>query len=401
MQGLIKFRLKLDFLINPFYLFCLGFSLSVFLYTWGWSNIFPNLSAGLILFFLLSFTLFIVAGYRFGKIQAELKPVKTPNFHYNDIMFGLIMGLGIVNILFMGYLPVLDRSHNYREFGVPVIDPVFNTLAIFFSVYFLQIFLNSKKKRFLIYLFVIIVLQFLIFRRSTIVWIFTSSVFLLIYHYRRISLLLILIFLISVPVFSYSFGLYGNYRSNLSKSFIIDDLGASETFKNLRISHNHYISYLYVSSPLANLQKNIDEGNGFLNNGNIKNLIFYNIIPESFTARLSKTFNLVPPEISLITPELIVGTFLIVSFVTMGWAGMIIMLVFFFGFIILCLYLSGRWNTFRVITLCILSTTSSLLIFSNFLNRLDVLLMLFIYPVLFHFIYSKGSLEIPAVLSES
>jgi hypothetical protein len=37
-----------------------------------------------------------------------------------------------------------------------------------------------------------------------------------------------------------------------------------------------------------------------------------------------------------------------------------------------------------------LSTTITLLIFSNFLNRLDVILMLFVYPVLFHFIFKKS-----------
>ena len=53
----------------------------------------------------------------------------------------------------MGYLPVLDRSHDYREFGMPVIDPVFNSLSIFFSVFFFQSYLGGKKEKVSVFMF--------------------------------------------------------------------------------------------------------------------------------------------------------------------------------------------------------------------------------------------------------
>jgi hypothetical protein len=194
--------------------------------------------------------------------------------------------------------------------------------------------------------------------------------------------------IICIPLLSYCFGLYGNTRSNLIKSVVLNDLGASETFRRTGISYNHYITYLYISSPLANLQKNVDEGNGFLNKGDLKSFIFYNIIPESFTMRLNRILNLESPGYSLITPQLIVGSFLMVSFFTLGWLGIIIMVFYLLAFILLCLYLLKRQDSFQLTTLCILSTSVSLLIFSNFLNRLDVILMLFIYPAIFQLIYS-------------
>lgn len=390
MSGLLKTKVNLGFVVNPFYLYCLAFSMAIFVYLWGWSDIFPKLSVSLLLFFAFSFILFIIAGYKFGQRNLErLYPQRFPIF-LNDIMFGMIVFLGLLNVILMGYLPILDRTHNYREFGAPVIDPVFNTLSIFFSVFFLQSFLNNKRKRLLVYVFIILVIQILLFRRSTIVWIFTSCTFLLLSYYRRISLLFILAFIICIPLFSYSFGLYGNTRSNLTKSIVLDDLGASDAFKKTGISYNHYITYLYISSPLANLQKNIDEQMEILNSGDFKGLLFFSLIPESFTMRLKNAFKLIPPNCSLITPELIVGTFFMVSFYTMGWPGMVIMLLFLFAFIMLCLFLSDRWNTFQVTLFCILSTAVSLLIFSNFLNRLDVVMMLFIYPVAFHFIYTRA-----------
>lgn len=390
MLKLLKKKVNLAFSVNPFYLYCVAFSLAIFVYSWGWSNIFPELSAGLILFFAISFVLFIFAGNLFRKEEFILWNYHNCFPYLNDIVFLLIIILGFMNILFMGYIPILNRSNNYREYGIPVIDPVFNTLSIFFSVWFFQSYLEKKKKRLLIYILIILLIQIFLFRRSTIVWIITSLSFLFLLYKRKINLLVIISGIISIIFFSYLFGLYGNVRSNLTEEMVLNNLGASETFKNSGINYNHYMTYLYVSSPLANLQENINGGNGFFNNRDVKDLFFYCLMPVSLTMRLEKQLNLTPPKCSLITPELIVGSFFMISFYTMGWPGMIIMLIFLFVFIVLCLFIIKNWDTFRVTTFAILSTTVCLLIFSNFMNRLDVILMLFFYPVMFHFIFTRN-----------
>jgi hypothetical protein len=301
----------------------------------------------------------------------------------------VIIILGFINVLYMGYLPVLDRSHNYREFGMPVIDPLFNSLSIFFSVFFFRSFLENRKIRPLVYLIIILIIQAIIFRRSAIVWIITSSSFFYILYKKKIRLLLIILSIICIPALSYCFGLYGNFRSNLTKSFVFNDLGASETFKNSGISYNHYMTYLYLSSPLANLQQNIDSKNQEYKNENIKNFLFYCLVPQSLTIRLEKPFHLSAPSTYLISPNLIVGTIYMLSFYTLGWIGMISMFLYLFLFILLCLLVINKWHMFRLETLSLLSATVCMLIFSNFLNRLDVILMLFVYPVLFHFIFAR------------
>jgi hypothetical protein len=394
MPGLLKKRVTLDFIVNPFYLYCIAFSLSVFVYLLGWSKLFPVLSAGLVLFLAVTSVLFIFAGYILVKKPLEFCKHLTFNPYLNDIMFFLIIILGLINVLYMGYLPVLDRSHNYREFGIPVIDPLFNTLSIFFSVFFFQSFLETRKKRFLIYFIIILIFQIIIFRRSTIIWIIISSSFLFLIYRRKISILMLATAIIFIPLFSYCFGLYGNTRSKLASSFIMNDLGASDGFKQTGVSHNHYMTYLYVSSPLANLQENIDKRDRNLGKDNFKDLLFYCLVPESFTARLEKPLHLSPPSCYLISPELITGSFYMVSFFIMGWGGMIIMFLYLFVFILLCLFVIRKWATFGSVTFSLLSAAVSLLIFSNFLNRLDVILMLFVYPVLFHLIYNGNSKNI-------
>jgi hypothetical protein len=107
--------------------------------------------------------------------------------------------------------------------------------------------------------------------------------------------------------------------------------------------------------------------------------------------RMENKFKISPPECDLIMPHLIVGSVFMTSFYTMGWGGMIIMLGYILGIILLSLYLTDKWKTFRTTNICILSVTVSLLTFGNLLTRLDVLLLILIYPLFFHFVYSRGS----------
>ena len=394
MLRLFDQRINLSFIVNPFYLYCIAFSFALIAYLAEWSNIFPKLSAGLLLFFAVTFVIFIFAGYLFVKKQPDFYNHQAFGRHLNDIIFWLIILLGVINVLYMGYLPVLDRSHNYREFGMPVIDPLFNSLSIFFSVFFFHSFLDTRKKRLLIYLIIILIFQAIIFRRSAMMWIIISSSFLFIHYLKRIRLLVIILSIICIPALSYCFGLYGNFRSNLTKSFVINDLGASDTFKNSGISFNHYMTYLYLSSPLANLQENIDRKSGELKNDDLKDFLFYCLVPQSFTIRLEKRLQLLPPSTYLISPNLIVGSFYMVSFFTLGWIGMISMFLYLLLFILLCLSIIRRWNICGLETYSLLSTMVCMLIFSNFLNRLDVILMLFVYPVIFHFLFNIKSRRI-------
>jgi hypothetical protein len=391
MRGFFNREIDLGFISNPFYIFCIAFFLSILLYQIGWCEIFPPLSLGLILFLTATFFLFIFIGRKSFKKSLCPLHFNTKNQCLSDKIFLIIILLGITNVLYMGYLPVLDRSHNYREFGMPVIDPIFNTLSIFFSVILFHQFLDTRKKRFLIYFLFILIIQIIFFRRSTIVWILVSSAFFYILYRQRVSLSIIVLGIIAIPFASYFFGLYGNTRSNLTSSFVMNDLGASETFKNSKISYNHYMTYLYITSPLANLQKNIDQKKSEYTPEDVKSFVFYSLIPESFTLRLEKPFHLVQPSCYLISPNLIVGTFYMVAFYTLGWLGMVIITLILFLIILLCSYIIKRWRTFESATLSILCTTVSLLIFSNFLNRLDAILMLFVYPVIFHLLYKKNS----------
>jgi oligosaccharide repeat unit polymerase len=386
----LKKQLDLTFLVNPYYLYCITFSVSILFYLIGWSDLYPNLSFEIILFLVLSFMLFLFFGKRNGSIHWDKNENEwnKSSEHIFDYVFIFVLVLGVINILIMGYIPLFNSTLDYRDFGVPVLDPIFNSLSIFFSVISFQLFLGEKKKRYLLYTILIIIFHLFIFRRASVVWISISSVLLYILYKRKIRVISLLIIVLCIPFFSLLFGSYGNFRSKLDKDYILNDLGASSSFSGSGLSHNHYMTYVYETSPLANLQKNIDEGKGFLNNGNIQEFVFYSIMPQSVTLRLEKLIPLKSPVSLLVHPHLIVGTFFMIAFHSLGWAGMILMLLYLLLYIGFCSAIITRWHTFRISTYCILSTMVFLLIFSNFLNRLDVILILLIYPVLFHKLFN-------------
>lgn len=385
---MFRSKINISFLANPFYVYPFAFILAFVTYFLGWCNLYPKLSANLIIFLIISFLPFLFLGYNFEKKKFSIIVYPAISFLLNDIVFFIIIILGATDIAIMGYLPILDKSHNYKEFGAPVIDVLFNTLSIFFSIVFLQSFLCERKKRFLAYILIILAVQILLYRRATLVWIIISGIFFIVLNKKKISIGLLILGIIMLPLFSYTFGLLGNKRSNLSQSDVINNLGASNKFKNLGISHNHYMTYLYLSSPVANLQINIKPEDRFFNNGDFVNFVFYCLVPQSITMRLEKGLNLSPPGHSLITPGLIVGSCFMMSYCLMGWFGMIVMVIFILFIIWLCLKIVCKWNTFYLATISILSTTISFLIFDNMLNRLDMILMLFIYPAFWHFVNS-------------
>ncbi|GEM_PF-3248795 len=397
MLNFLKKEINLSFLINPFYIYCATFSLSIFIYSWGWSSIYPEISYSLIFFLLCTFSISVILGRVFSRCQ-NFSSGKERRFrnHYLllDIIFYLIIFLGILDVSLTGYVPFLDRSRNHLEFGFPVLDPIFNSLSIFFSVFFFQTFLESRRKRYIIYLLIIIVLQLFIFRRSTVIWILTASTFLFIRYRKQIRAIVLLSSLLFIPLISYGFGLYGNVRNDLGKSYIMNELGPSEYFKSSGINSNHYLTYLYLSSPLANLQNTINQENGFTNDGELKDFLFYSILPQSLTKRIERPLKLSAPEYNLIHPHLIVGTFLFLSFSSLGWLGMILMILYLIIYIITCLVVIRRWDSFSMTTYSILVTTVALLTFANFLNRLDVMLTLFVYPVVFHYVFRFAGNEL-------
>jgi hypothetical protein len=380
---LLNKKVYVSWIVNPFFLYCIGFSFAAFLYIWNWSNLYPRLSFELIRFLVISFLPFIVFGYIFFR-KGYFQYDRNLKISFPDsLLFIVILILGSINIAFGGVLPILNNGLNYKVFGLPILNAIFNTLCIFSSVLFFYSYLESKKIKLLFFILIIIIIQVLLFRRSTIVWIITSLFFLYIKRIEKLPAYSLFIFIILIYVGSFCFGFFGNKRNNYSRTDILSEFNASSSFKKLKISHNHYMTYLYISSPLANLQKNINESKGFQNNDS-KDFIFYSFLPQSLTRRLEKNLSLTAPSCSLISPDLIVGSYFMTGFKTFGWLGMVLLVTWLIIFILAVILVIPRNSPFYMISFVLLCTTISMLIFDNMLTRSDVILMIFGYPIIFY-----------------
>jgi len=208
-------------------------------------------------------------------------------------------------------------------------------------------------------------------------------IYLLIVYKRKVRPICIFAGIVLFFIASYCFGLFGNMRSSFSKEYVLTDLYASSRFNDLNLSHNFYITYLYISSPLANLQKNLNEIEQ-MPTRDFKDFLFYSIFPLSISKRVEKPMNMSPPEYNLIIPSLTAGTYFMNSCFTFGWTGMVLMEIFLIIYIIGVLSIIPHNSPFYIITFTLITTMASLLIFDNFLIRMDVILILFIYPLIFH-----------------
>jgi len=392
MFKLLKHEFNFSWIVNPFFAYCLAFVFSILLYLMGWSSIYPELTTSLLVFFLLSFIPFIIGGLYLNKhISLNLQDHSVKPLMF-DIPFCLLSCLGILIFILGGYVPFFRENYNYKEFGLPVIDTLFYSLSIYLSVFYLSSYLASRSRKLLIYLLVIIVFQILLFNRYTLLWIFISALYLLIINKRSIPPVFLIIGIVLFVIASYCFGLFGNLRSSFSKEYVLNELYASSRFNDLRISHNYYITYLYISSPLANLQENLNETDQSKNR-DLKNYLLYSIFPISITKRVEKPLHISPPEYNLIIPSLTAGTYFMNGCFSYGWTGMVLLEIFFILYILGVLAIIPHNSPFFIISIVLLTTTASLLIFDNFLTRMDVILNLFIYPFIFHHLQLRMSKE--------
>jgi oligosaccharide repeat unit polymerase len=376
-------KIRLGWMLNPFHLYCISFLVIILLYQLNWCLLYPPLSVSLIIFFCLSFILFFLIGIRF-KVKLDTVGDSFPTELFNNLMFITICFLWIANVGLMGYIPIFDRTHDYKEYGISVIDPLFNTLSIYLASSYSYTYLRTRRKKMLVLVSIIIVLQLLLLRRASIAWILTSISFTSVIIYKKISIRSLLIIVILIPVFSFLFGFLGNFRSNFKKDEIFTNLGASTWYKNSNLSHNHYMTYIYLTSPLANLQKNINNVDRLAGKGEYVDFVEYCILPNSVILRLERNNLITPPQIQLVYPYLIVGTLFMTATATLGWVGLLIMMLLLLIFIYFSLYISKKSIEFHIPTVSLLLTTVSLSFFTNFLNRSDIILILFCYPLIFH-----------------
>ena len=369
-------------LYNPNFVYILAFIVPFIFYSFEWSTLYPRLGLPLFLFYLFTFLVCMAEGLLIQFCRPfHYKPIKEARGNI-IVMLAIYLFYG-AEVLYSGTLPIyalLQGDFNYAEdaFGLPVIHTFLVSFNTFYAIFLFHQYVSTRRGR-LLWFFLLVLLPFiLLVYRSSILNVLLGALIVFLFHKAVIPFKLILKTIAGVLLVFFLFGFLGNLRSgNGDATYIPRSSGATEEFLDSRIPKEFYWSYLYVASPVANLQNNINLVKS--PEGNYKDLVMNEFLPAFVTKFI------VQPEAKKfhqINPFLNVGTIYVYSFSYLRWPGMILM---FFYFLILFngyYLLIRKSDTYKVTGMAILF---NMIIFANFHNTISYSAssLQLIYPVLF------------------
>ncbi|HWA35004.1 MAG TPA: hypothetical protein VG737_12775 [Cyclobacteriaceae bacterium] len=365
-------------MINPYFSYVVAFVLALIAYSFGWSELFPALTGPLLVFigstilFHIAFSLYWKKNIRvFRETNAGLlHPVWTTLFIY------FLWTLDFVN---EGGIPLfkilLGQPYDYKLFGVPSLHVFTVTFASFFTVHLFSLFISSRERIYFVLYIINLSAALLIYSRAMLIFNVVASAFVFFlagyaFSWKRLSVLSL-----GCILLIYVFGVLGTFRvsaevkRNYDPQIFMDIGGATEGFRNSFFPPEFFWAYVYFSSPLANLQQNINTFNvppfsvarlgGFVNNEMLLDFISKRINHVAGVVRERE--NVIPKK------PFNVSTVYSRSYSYLGWAGIILIAVFVLLFP-LAYMKSLPSNSYTVAGVAILNTMYVFLFYDNTLR---------------------------------
>jgi len=390
----------MQFFKNPFYIYAFSFLFIILIYMLRWSDLYPNLSLWLFIFILISSIISFVLGAiidKYRPIRYKLIDKKIKSLTKTIILIYLLYTLEFINNKGIPLVLILNTdSYDYTNFGIKTLHPILTTFTSFYTVYVFHIILSKKtqKKTLIIYLILLLIIPILIYNRGMFLINLMSFLFVFLMSIKKIKTKIKFYLIISFITILYLFGVLGNYRmvGNSSNEYFLKVSKAKESFINSLIPKEFMWAYIYVSSPLGNLQNTIEKNPAI--NYRFKDFIFTETLPDFLSKRISILVNAKRVDkINRLTTFLTVGTVYSRSYILLGWFGVllmfiIIMLITFFYIIIL-----PKKSEYYVTGIGILCTFMFFNTFTNMIYFSGISFQL-VYPLLFSFINIRPKLKI-------
>jgi hypothetical protein len=339
-------------------------------YTLQWSTIYPPLKLELVQFYLFSFGICILLGL------ITLLKKRTFNYHKinqsnnNNRVIAILYSFYVIDILYSGFIPLIAFSKGHAEYGgsidygIPVLHVLVVTFNLFYTLYvFHQLLSNPSKK--LIFKYLMLILPFVILlQRSNIMYIIIGSFFIYLLSIANFSFPKMVYVVVAGFVSFYAFGYLGNLRSAGGDStFIPLSSGVTDKFLKGPVPNEFYWGYLYVGSPLANLQNNINLAKD--KTSDYEGLIVNEFMPDFLGKRLSSELSIKPRAFEQINPFLNVGTIYARPFNYAGWGGLITMFLYFITLMNIYYIFIERSYTYGVTGIAMMCVAIALANFEN------------------------------------
>jgi len=367
---------------NPFYLYSISNIFVLVVYNFNWSNLLPALNYELKLFLYISSLVMVVLGYVSGflKLIPHYRSISVT--HNSHRVFYFLIAIGLVELINNGGIPLLmlgGRNYDYMQFGIKTIHPIYFTFLSFYTVYLFYLYLSTKNKSILYQLFLLALYPILIMNRGA--FLINGTAMLLVYliSIRTIKINNIILLPLILSIFMFLFGMAGDLRSG-GTNVLVSYFEPSDTFIKSHIPYEFLWPYIYITSPLGNLQETI-------NNGIASNVYYDLLILQSFVPDfISKHIEFQGNSLSRIAPFLSVGGVYSLAYVNMGWFGILTMFLFVTVFVLLFLVFLPRNTPYTIPGIAIVSTLVIYNIFDNMIvfSGLSVQLL---YPLIMGFLY--------------
>lgn len=347
-------------MLNPFYWYSVIWTIILISYQFYLSNILIKLSITTILFLMITIIFSFLIGY---KLKEKYKFKKLDNLQSNHSfkIVLLIVLLNSIEFIYCKQIPlfsVILGKARYAEYtGIPTIHVIIVTFTMFYAIYMAYLYLAVKQKRYMINFGILLGILVLLLSRS-LIFIVLMAVIVMYFSTIKFNNKNIIIFSILIILGMWAFSILGNLRSGVAwndYSFIntVGEIKENGWFPNVF----NWI-YLYITTPLANLEFNIQQVEPLYN---LKQGIFNNFIPDFISKRIiSET-----TEVLLINPAFTVSTAFAQIHNSFGLIGMYLLFGFYSLINISYIYIVNEENRFYTLGISCLTTMMMLTFFVN------------------------------------
>ena len=375
---------------NPLYIYLLGFSLTFIVYSFDWSEIYPDRSGGMKVFFTITFMLSLFAGIAVGKLKLiQSTPARTPLSFIQKGFFFLVMFYA-VEFMVEKDIPLLSTivgrpGVHYLEFGIPLLHGLLISLNSFLIAHSFTCYLSRKDQRFLRYNLLLYLPAVLFLSRSIMVLGALTSLFIYLHYAKEIRTSAFVKLGVLGIIALFLFGTIGNLRSG--GDYIYVQSQASDEFMESSIPKEFYWTYLYAASPLANFQNTVNKE--IVLDLYFTGYVFYENLPQIISRKLGPVLEIEHRDLRRIVPWLTVGTAYAKSYSYLGWLGPYLLFVSnLLIYLLVILFFVPKRSSFHVTAISILSVIVLLNIFYNMLVVTGISFQL-AYCVLFAFLEDK------------
>jgi hypothetical protein len=384
-------------MINPYFCYALAFGVALIIYPLDWSNLYPSLSFALVAFLLLSILLHILAGIKFATGNGTVfRKLDTPVLFRAPVQVTIVLYvLWLAEFLYEGGVPLFNilfnRPYNYRTFGIPSLHVFIVTFSSFYTIYLFHLYLSSRRRLVLTLFAVNLFAAILIYSRAMFFFNTAACLFLFLTYRQRTPRYIRYLFVAGMVVLFYLFGVMGTLRVSREAKRPYDNTlflkigGASQSFVDSFIPKEYFWTYIYVTSPLANLQNNV---NSFPEQrprpGRLAEMINNEVLMDFASKRINTIFHRVREKEYTIPGPFNVSTVYSRCYSYAGWPGMFIMAIVVLVIPLVYCKLVPRESPFFLTGFVTLCTMYLFLAYDNTI-RFTGLSFQLVYPVLLTF----------------